>query len=449
MKPSYFSEFKQLVRLASPLLAAQLLSTGLGAVDALMAGRYSASDLAAVAIGGSLWLPAYLLISGLLIATTSMVARFYGAGDREAIVTTVQQSVWLALAVAAPCMYLLWHIDFALELLSVDPALAGITKAYLQGVAFGLPAVAIFSSLRSFTEGMGRTRPFMLSSLVAFVVNIPLNYGLIYGRWGLPELGGAGCGWATAVSMWLQVAVLWWFTSQPVRYDNISLFSHWGLPRLASIRQVARLGFPISLGVFAEVSIFSVIALLLAPLGALVVASHQIALSVSHLIFMLPLSLAQAITIRTGYFLGRQRQDLANFVVRTGLLSICLLALTTMSLILTFRHTIVGWYTTDAEVQILAAGLFIWMALYQLPDHIQIASNAALRAYHDTRTPLVLILLSYWGVALPLGVILGRSDWLGAPLAAEGFWIALLAGLSLTAVLLGSRLFSIARRALH
>lgn len=446
MKPSFFAEFKYLWRLASPLLAAQLLSTGLGAVDTLMAGRYAANDLAAVAVGSGLWLPVFLLITGLLIATTSMVARFYGAGDRGAIVTTVQQSIWLSLMVAAPCMVLLFNIDFALRWLSVDEAFAGITKNYLSAVAIGLPGAAIFSSLRSFTEGMGRTKPFMISSLVAFLVNIPLNYALIYGRWGFPELGGAGCGWATTVSMWSQVLVLYWFTSRADRYEGIRLFAHFQWPNGKKIRQIARLGMPISLAVFAEVSIFSAIALLLAPLGALVVASHQIALSVSHLIFMLPLSLSQAITIRVGYFLGRKQQDLANFVVRTGVLSSGMLALSTMTVILSFRHTIVGWYTTDVELQAVAAGLFVWMAIYQFPDQIQIASNAALRAYQDTRKPLAMILLSYWGVAIPLGISLARTDWWGEPLAAEGFWIALVVGLSLTAVLLSSRLIRIARR---
>ncbi|WP_439135483.1 MATE family efflux transporter [Pseudomaricurvus sp.] len=446
MKPSFFAEFKHLWRLASPLLAAQLLSTGLGAVDTLMAGRYGANDLAAVAIGSGLWLPVFLLISGLLIATTSMVARFYGAGDHESIVTTVQQSIWLSLAVAAPCIVLLCNIDFVLGWLAVDPAFAGITKEYLIAVAFGLPGAAIFSSLRSFTEGMGRTKPFMISSFVAFLVNIPLNYGLIYGRWGLPELGGAGCGWATTVSMWSQVLVLYWFISRADRYEGIKLFARGQWPNWVKIRQVARLGFPIALAVFAEVSIFSAIALLLAPLGAVVVASHQIALSVSHLIFMLPLSLSQAITIRVGYFLGRNQQDLANFVVRTGVLSSGMLALTTMTLILTGRHTIVSWYTTDIELQAAAAGLFVWMAIYQFPDQIQIAANASLRAYQDTRKPLAMILLSYWGVAIPLGISLARTDWWGSPLLAEGFWIALVVGLSLTAVLLSGRLIRIARR---
>nr|WP_279537078.1 MATE family efflux transporter [Aestuariicella hydrocarbonica] len=429
-------------------MAAQLLVTGTSAVDTLMAGRYHANDLAAVAIGSGIWLPMYLLISGLLIATTSMVARYHGAGDHTSIVSTVQQSIWLALATAVPCVFLLLHTETLLVWLAVDRSFASITEGYLTAVAFGLPGAAIYSSLRSFTEGMGRTKPFMLSSFVAFLVNIPLNYGLIYGRWGLPELGGAGCGVATAVSMWLQVGVMWWFTSRPECYEGIQLFQRWLRPDWLKIGQIARLGLPISIAVFAEVSIFSAIALLLAPLGALVVASHQIALSVSHLIFMFPLSLSQAITIRVGYFLGRNQQPLANFVVRTGVLASGLLALTTMTLILTFRHSIVSWYTTDIEVQAVAAGLFVWMAIYQFPDQIQIASNAALRAYQDTRIPLALILLSYWGVAIPLGITLARTEWLGPPMAAQGFWVALVVGLSLTAVLLGARLYRIARRPL-
>ncbi len=443
---SFISEVKQLAKLASPLLAAQLLATGMGAVDTLMSGRYHANDLAAVAVGSSIWLPLYLLISGLLIATTSMVARFHGAGDRTSLVTTVRQSLWLALAATIPCVLLLWNVRPLLDWLSVDTAFVAIAEGYLAAIAWGLPGAAIFCSLRAFTEGMGRTKPFMLCSAAAFVCNIPLNYGLINGLWGLPELGGVGCGWATALCLWLQVGLLLWFTSRANNYDGVSLWGGWEWPHWSTIRRVARLGLPISLAVFAEVSIFSAIALLLAPLGTLVVASHQIALSVSHLIFMIPLSLSQAITIRVGYFLGRQEQARANFVVRAGVISAGLVALSTMSLILTFRHSIVSWYSPDVQVQAVAAGLFVWMAVYQFPDQIQIASNACLRAYQDTRVPLMLILLSYWGVAIPLGITLARTDWLVQPLAAEGFWIALVVGLSLTAVLLGGRLLSISRR---
>jgi len=445
----YVSELRQLIRLASPLLVAHLLTTAISTVDTLMSGRYHANDLAAVAIGNSIWLPASLLISGLLIASTSMVARFHGARDQGAIVTTVQQSTWLSLAVALPVMLLLLNVGPLLEWLQVDGKLRTITRGYLSAIATGVPAMALFSSLRSFSEGMGRTRPFMSSSCFVFLLNIPLNYALIYGRWGMPELGGVGCGWATAICLWLHALIMIGFTSRCEYYEGVAWYRHWQRPRWSTISHVLQLGAPIALAVVAEASIFSTIALLLSPLGATVVAGHQIALTVSHIIFMIPLALSQAITIRVGHFLGRGDQGHANFVVRSGFVGAALVSLSTASLILLLRETIVGWFSTDHAVQALAMGLFFWMALYQIPDQLQITANAALRAYQDSHTPLLLILFSYWGVALPLGFVLARTDWLAEPLAAEGFWMALVAGLSMTCLLLGSRLFVVARRPVH
>ncbi len=440
----YVSEFRHLVQLAAPLLAAQLLVTGTSTVDTIMAGNYHADDLAGVAIGNSIWMPLYLLVAGLLIATTSMVARFHGADDAKSIVATVHQSVWLVLALSAACMAVLFNANWILAWMDVDPAFASITDGYLDALAWGVPGAAIFGCMRAFTEGMGRTKPFMISSALAFLTNIPLNYALIYGKWGLPELGGVGCGWATAFSMWLQVLVLGWFVSRRGDYGDVALLKGWQWPRWENIRSIAALGFPIAIAVFAEVSIFSMVALLLAPLGAVMVAGHQIALSASHLIFIFPLSLSQALTIRVGYFLGRNEQPYANFVARTGIGAAGVMALISLSLILLFRQSVVGFYTNDAQVQAVALGLFLWMAIYQFPDHLQIAANACLRAYQDSRIPLMLILLSYWGIALPLGYVLARTDWLLPAQGAQGFWMALVVGLTATAILLGWRLRVIA-----
>lgn len=448
MKTSYPHELKYLIRLAMPLLAAQLLTTATGVVDTIMAGRYHSSDLAAVAIGNSFWLPLFLLITGLLIGTTSMVARYHGARQPEAIKTVVQQSVWLSLALSGLCIVVLLNAGALLDWMEVSADFAEIAQRYLVAISFGFPAIALASTMRSFTEGMGRTKPYMMGALVAFLANIPLNYGLINGVWGLPELGGEGCGWATAASMWLQALVLWLYTSKSKNYQGIQLFSRWQKPNLAEIIKISRLGFPIAFAVFAEVSIFSTIALLLAPLGAVVVAGHQIALTTSHLIFMLPLSLSQAITIRVGHFLGKGQQRLANFVVAVGISSALCLGLITATSILVMRHTIIGWYTTDAVVQAGAVALFFWMAIYQIPDHIQISANASLRAYQDSRIPMVMILFAYWGIAIPAGFILARTQWLGEPMAAEGFWIGLLLGLTVTAICLAGRLLLIANRPL-
>ncbi len=442
----YLSEFRHLVNLAAPLLTAQLLVTGTSTVDTIMAGNYHADDLAGVAIGNSIWMPLYLLVAGLLIATTSMVARFHGGDDAKSIVATVHQSVWLVLALSGACMAVLFNASWVLSWMEVDPAFASITDGYLDALAWGVPGAALFGCMRAFTEGMGRTKPFMISSALAFLTNIPLNYALIYGKWGFPELGGIGCGWATAFSMWLQVFVLAWFVSRSDSYEGVVLLKGWQWPRWDEIRSIMALGVPIALAVFAEVSIFSMVALLLAPLGAVMVAGHQIALSASHLIFIFPLSLSQALTIRVGYFLGRNEQSYANLVARTGIGAAGLMALVSLSLILLFRQSVVGFYTHDLEVQAVALGLFLWMAIYQFPDHLQIAANACLRAYQDSRVPLILILFSYWGIALPLGYVLARTDLLLPLQGAQGFWMALVVGLTATALLLGRRLQVISAR---
>ncbi len=442
------AELQRLLQLAGPLFGAQLLNSGTGVVDTMMAGHYHANDLAAVAIGNSLWLPLFLFIAGMMIAVTSMVARFHGGNNPEAIVTTTQQGIWLGLLVGVIAGGLLAGSAPVLRWFDVSEEILPIAQGYLLAIAFAMPAVAIFSGLRSFCEGMSQTRPYLIACLVAFLANIPLNYILIYGKCGLPELGGVGCGWATTMSMWLQVVLLVLFTRNHKRFHGADLYSRWLAPQLAEIRKITALGLPIALSVFAEVTIFSVIALLLAPLGATIVGGHQIALSVSLLFFMLPLSLSQAVTIRVGYFLGCRQQGDANFVVVTGVGAAIVLSLLTLAVILCSRELLVSLYTTDTAVIAVAVPLFLWMALYQFPDHLQIMANASLRAYHDTRIPLRLILLSYWGVCLPLGFVLARTDWLIAPMAAQGFWVGLLVGLSLTAVFLLRRLYRIARQPL-
>lgn len=440
-------ELKALIQLATPLLVAQSLTTATGVVDAMMSGHYSASALAAVAVGNSLWLPMFLLISGMMIATTTMVARFHGARNKSAIVTTVQQSLWLALMLSALTVLLLRNSEALLSWVGVSAETLPIADGYLSAVSWGMPAVAIFNGLRGFTEGMGRTRPFMLSSLLAFLVNIPLNYALIYGVWGFPELGAVGCGWATAMSFWLQAIILLAVTSSAKHYEDIQLFKNWLGPNIAEISKVLKLGGPIALAAFAEVTIFSMIALLVARLGTTVMAGHQIALSASHLIFMLPLALSQAVTIRVGYFLGQLNQARANQIVKVGLCAALLLALSTMSSILLFRTAIIDGYTDNSAVFQVALPLFFWMALYQIPDHLQIISNAALRAYHDTRLPMALILFAYWGIALPLGYTLGLTGFISEqPLSATGFWMGLAVGLSVACCLLLCRLRLITRR---
>jgi len=212
---------------------------------------------------------------------------------------------------------------------------------------------------------------------------------------------------------------------------------------------IIRLGLPIGFSLLVEASAFALIALFLSPLGGRVVAAHQITLNYSSLIFILPLSIAIAITIRVGHAVGRKRYDRARLVSNAGLLLNLFIALATVAVTLTCARQIAGIYTRDGEVIFIALGLLNLNALYQLPDAFQVGAAAALRGYKDTRIPLGLIVIAYWVIGLPLGYSLAMTDFWGRPMGAKGFWISLIAGLSAAAVLLGGRLFLVGRRHLR
>jgi MATE family multidrug resistance protein len=196
-------EFKNLLALALPIIIAQLATTAMGFVDAVMAGRVGPKDLAAVALGNSIWVPVFLLMTGTLLATTPKVAQRFGAGTHSEIGPLVRQALWLALVVGLIATAMLVAAEPVLHLMKVDPELIGPCMQYLHGIASGLPAVAFYHVLRCTSDGIGRTRPAMVLGLCGLALNIPLNYIFIYGHFGVPAMGGVGCGWATAIVMWV------------------------------------------------------------------------------------------------------------------------------------------------------------------------------------------------------------------------------------------------------
>lgn len=195
------TELRSLLILATPIIIAQLAHTAMGFVDTLMAGRVSPQDLAAVALGNSIWVPVFLLMTGILLATTPKVAQRFGAGEEADIGPLVRQALWLALAVGGSAAALLWNAEFILRTMNVDPALITPAMGYLRAVALGFPAVALYHVLRCFSDGLGHTRPAMVLGIIGLLLNIPANYIFIYGKFGLPAMGGVGCGWATALVM--------------------------------------------------------------------------------------------------------------------------------------------------------------------------------------------------------------------------------------------------------
>lgn len=439
-------EAKQLMLLAAPILAAQLAQQTLAFVDTVMAGRVSATDLAGVAVGGSIWGPIFLLIYGVLLAITPIVAQLHGAGKTAETGPLARKGILVALPLVVIAILLLQNIGFIFLWMDVEPHIATISTAYLKAISWGVPALALFFLLRNLSEGMGLVRPSMLIGLASIPVNIAANYVFIYGKLGFPAMGGIGCGWASALSLWFMCGCMLLTIWRVRRYDKTHFFDLSKLCGTEGAPQLLRLGLPIGLSLLVEASIFALIALFLSPLGALTVASHQITLNYSSMVFMIPLSLASAITIRVGHAIGQQRFDRARLSSKTGLLLNSCIAIGTALLTLIFAKNIAGIYTQNPQVIVIAVGLLYLNALYQVSDAFQISAAAALRGYKDSRIPLLMVVISYWVIGLPLGYSLALTNFWGEPLGAKGFWISLIIGLSVAAVLLGFRLHRVSRK---
>ncbi|MBF7730810.1 MATE family efflux transporter [Pseudomonas sp. N040] len=440
------SELKDLLRLAVPIMVAQLSYAAMGFVDTVMAGQVSARDLAAVALGNSLWVPVFLLMTGILLATTPKVAQCFGAQQQARIPPLVHQALWLALLLGGLCGLALWHAEPVLQLMRVDASLVEPAIGYLRAIACGFPAIALFHVLRCYSDGLGLTRPTMVLAVLGLLLNIPLNYLFIYGKLGLPAMGGVGCGWATSLVMLaMLLGMLGWVSWAP-HYRHSRLLRRFQWPQLAVIRRLLGVGLPIGIAVFAESSIFALIALLIGAMGATMVAGHQIALNFSSLVFMIPYALGMAVTVRVGHALGAGAPREARFSAGVGMGAALFYACLSSSAMLLLRDSIADIYTNDPAVIAIAASLLVYSAIFQFSDAIQVTAAGALRGYQDTRIAMLITLFAYWGIGLPVGYCLGLDDLCGVPSGPQGLWQGLVVGLSSAALLLGIRLVRSARR---
>jgi MATE family multidrug resistance protein len=440
--PSRARDWRELLQLAWPMLIGQLAQVGMGVTDTIMAGAVSPVDLAAVAVGFSLWLPLSLLGNGIFTAVTALIARAHGGGRSDQVAMIFQQALWLALLVGAVSTTLVINSSALLEPMAVDAAVRPLAAQYLQGIALGIPAATLIQVLRGFSEGCGRSKPVMIISLGALLINIPLNYVFIHGLFGAPRLGGAGCGWATGVTLWLQLLAL-----AALLYPRYRpCLRRWSRPLWPQQRTILQLGFPIGAAIFAEVSIFALVALLIGHLGAATIASHQIALNFSGLVFMVPFSLGVALTVKVGHALGAGQAVRARRFAALGALTAATCSGISALVMLLLPGPIVALYSDDPGVSALTVQLLAVAAAFQLSDALQVTAAGSLRGYHDTRATMLITLLAYWGIGLPSGYLLGLTDRVVPALGVQGLWIGLVLGLTVAALLLNWRLLRISRR---
>jgi len=445
-KYAFYTEMKSLLTLAWPLLIAQVTQTLMGVSDTIMAGRYSYTDMAAVAIGFSITMPVLMFIQGVTLGLSPIISRLQGSNQNSKVANALHQCVWLSLMLSVLALLLVFVVSPLLANVEMEVDVRTITVDYIIYILLAAPGFALYQSLRNCCEGLSSTRPTMIIMFAGLLVNIPANYIFINGLFGVPQMGGAGCGIATLLVIYVMALVTLLYMMVAKKLKQYELFTKFHWPKLDLQLTQLKIGLPIAFTIVFEVTLFGVVALLLARFGAEVVASHQIALNFSSLMFMLPMSIGMAVAIRIGHSVGREDALNAKISVYCALVCSIFIALLTATMTVILSTEISGLYTENRGVIMMASSLLFFAALFQFSDGIQVVSANALRGYKDTSAMLILSFVSYWLVGLPVGIVLGLTDWLFPAMAAKGFWIGFISGLSCAAVLMFWRVNVIQKR---
>ncbi|MBQ0957552.1 MATE family efflux transporter [Ideonella sp. 4Y11] len=433
---------RRLVPLAWPVLVGQLAVLAFGTIDTLLVARHSPADLGAFAVGAAAYITVFVGLMGAVLAVSPVVGQLFGAGRLEAAGDELHQGIWLALGLSLlGCTLLLFPQPF-LALSRATPEMEAKVRGYLLALAVALPASLLFTVYRAFNTAVSRPKAVMVLQLAGLGLKLPLSTVLVFG-WpavGVPALGVTGAGLATAAALWLQLLVAAWVLHHDRFYDRFALWGR-GLhpPNRAAILGLLRLGVPMGMAVLVEVSAFSFMAFFIARLGTVPVAGHQIAMNLVSLMFMLPLSLANAGSTLVAQRVGAG--DLAD-ARRLGWHAMALALISSGVLagaIYLGRVQVVGLYTGDAAVAAVALSLLSWLVVFHVCDAAQTMAAFVLRAWRVATVPMVIYAGTLWGIGLGLGAQLAFDDGSRVPDAlrgAPGFWAAATLALVLCSVFL-------------
>ena len=445
------TEVTAMWRLAWPVLVGQLATVGMSAADVAMTGHVSADDLAAVALAASIWSIVIVTIMGISMAVNAVVAHEVGAGTPDTIAPIVRQALWQALGIGLVAYVAINVSTLIFDHLGLTDLVRDKAVTFIHIISIGLPPFAAYRVLYGYSASLNQTKPAMVIAVAALLLNILLNWVLIYGHYGFPALGALGCAWATGIIMWLMLAALIWWIRRAPAYRTTMPLDRWEKACWPQIVRLLKIGLPIGVTYFAEISAFSVVGLLVARFGVVSISAHQIALNFISLVFMVPLSIGIGLVTRVGMAVGEGDLLRARFVSWVGVGVALIFGMVSASLIIVFRFQIAAAYSSDPSVQSLTIQLLWLAAIFQLSDSTQVAAASAIRGYKVTRPPMVIHLLSFWGCAVPLGCLLGLgTGWIVQftvqPMGVTGFWIGLVVGLTMAALLLTAYLYRLSER---
>lgn len=440
---SYKEKTKQFFAVLLPILVTQLSLIATGFFNVIMAGHISQQDLAGAAVGVNLFMPFFGSILGIISGLTPTISQLYGAGKSDKIGFIVKQGFYWAFALAVGFIAFGYiTVPQILPLLGLEPRVEYITTHYLMAVSCGMLPIFLAGVLRNFIDAHGYTRLTMCITMCTVPVNIVLNYIFMYGLFGIPAFGGIGAGIGSAIAFTLNLILNIIVVTTVSPFKEYHIFKN--LPRLnlAEWKKQLGVGIPIGSTIFCEQSIFGAVGLFIATYGTTIVAAHQAAMNFTTVVYMLPLSVSMALTILVGFEVGARRyKDAKEYIILSRVLTFVFVG--SIALLLTqFKAEIAAFYTSSSEVQSVLGGFLIYAVFMQFADSINAPLQGALRGYKDVHVTFLLAVLSYWIIGLPLGYYLANYTDMGP----YGYWISLIGGVIVGAVLLQIRLSIILKR---
>jgi MATE family, multidrug efflux pump len=437
------TELPPTLRLALPLVLAELGWMSMGIVDTMMVGRLpnSATAMGAVSLGSSIFIVFGLFGGGMLLGLDTLVSQAFGAGKREDCHRSLINGIYLSLVLTPLLAAPVWVLPRWLRSAEVSPEVLGLAIPYTKVLVIGLFPLLLYFAVRRCLQAMNMVKPVAFALVTANLINALGNWILIYGKWGFPALGVVGSAWSTAIARAYMAVVLvgylLWFDHRH-RTELLNTPVEIDLPR---IRRLIALGFPAAMQSTLESGVFAAVTTLIAKLGAVPLASHQIALNTVSLTYMVPLGISSAAAVRVGQALGRKDPSGAADAGGTAIFVGAAFMACASTGLLIFPRWIARLFTPDDAVIQSTLGLLAAGAAFQLFDGIQTVATGALRGVGDTRTPMLCHFLAYWIIGLPLGAWLCFERHWGA----VGLWI----GLSLALILIGIVLGFVWRRAVQ
>lgn len=435
-----------MLRLGLPIVASMAALIGLGVTDTIMAGLASTKDLAALAIGSNIFFIAVMTCIGMQSVVAPRVAWHLGAGHKKRLSHELWQCMWVGLGIGSTLAVLLYLSTTFLPLLGLEPDVQDTAESYLLIVTFTLPWVGVNLALRNALDGLELPHFNMIINVSVFLLNVVLDYMFVFGKFGMPMLGAIGCGIATCVVTVLQTVATLLLFKYSKRLQVFRLWQSFVKPDMKLIRRLLWLGLPAAGAITLEECFFASTTILVAPMGSVQLAAHQVVLNIALIALIFPIAMGQAGAIVIGRSLGEGRPGLAYQQAHALLLTLLVMMCLCGVVLFATRSSLVSFYSKDEALLVLGASLLLIVAVQLVVDGLQIGTNIALKGYQDTLVPALLQVFCYWIVGFPLAWCLTRTDWFGVQMGVKGVWYGLLFGLSLAAIAGVVRLMVVGRQ---